>query len=352
MINMHNRFLRHSFISLIVTFAMVTPAIAQTTVNDFILQSMPDWAEVYGDSKRKDGGFFNIDKMMKTFQLTRLQAIEAQKTFRNLAITSGETDREKLFESAIQLVKADMYQRVNRKEIENAKFVIVFDLDDTLYDQGLKADNQCANVDYIYAGKPKKIVTVKNVEGIARKIKSLGGTMAIFSANSEDLTIQNLKNWKTESGADVYSLPEISAILTGKELVYQSKDAGYIVTSSSKDLRFFDEQLEKVIIIDDNPTRIFQHKNIRVVKKMDGDKLCQYPDLKKTYESIIEEVMAEIEESAAYMERNKVSFVNAYLPYSMTGKLAVDLLISAEGLTKADAIQKVRSQPSFVDSHF
>lgn len=289
---------------------------------------------------------------MKTYQLSRLQAIEVQRTFKDLILESEDVSPQEIFDRALKLVQNDQLVRVNRAEIEAAKFIIVFDLDETLYDQSLKPDNECANVNYSYAGKPKKIFTVKNIKAKIRKIKDLGGIVAIFSANSQNLTVQNLKNWKNEEGQDVYSMPEISAVLTGKELILQPKEAGQVIVSSSKDLRFFDEQLDKVIIVDDNPTRIFQHKNIRVVKKLDGDTYCQEETLRKAYNSIIDEVLTEIEDSVKYMEQNKVNFVTAYSPYSMMGKLAVDLLVSAEGISKAEAIKKVRENQHFVEPRF
>lgn len=344
-------FSKNVLLSTLITLTFST-SYSQDLVSSYELVKFPDWSDAFNDLHKPEVLYMRIDKIMKDFEMTRMEAITVQRQYREGIENNPLADRQLLFDTAVRNVRDGKLGRTNKDKILNAKFIVVFDLDETLYDQGLKSDNKCNNISYNFMGKEKKILTVKNIKSIVTKINQLGGEVAIFSANQTKLTEQNVKEWKNEEGLSVFSMPEIVAVLTTKELVQQPKETGYVVTTTSKDLRFFDEKLEKVIIVDDNPNRIFQQRNVRAVKKLDGDEYCSSPGTRRLYDNIIPDVISEIEDSVVYMILNNISFVSAFLPYSLTGRMTVDLIMSTENLTREAAVEKVRQNPNLVDLHF
>jgi hypothetical protein len=135
--------------------------------------------------------------------------------------------------------------------------------------------------------------------------------------------------------------------------VLQKKSAGTPVVEPSKDLRIIDPTLERVILVDDNPGRVFQFRNLRIIQKFDAEAYCTTEDetLRRTFESALPAVIAEIEEASQYMRAHDVEFATAYLPYSTLGRIEVDLLM-ATGLSQPDAVRWVREHPEAVPRAF
>ena len=128
----------------------------------------------------------------------------------------------------------------------------------------------------------------------------------------------------------------------------------------SKDLRLLDETLERVIIVDDNPLRLFQFDNVRSFKMFDADAWCAVrggSDLaddaavRAMFDQALTVVGDEIEESLRWSRRHGAPFAHAYLPYADKGRLAVDALVAA-GLSRADAIALVRESRSLARAKF
>ena len=75
----------------------------------------------------------------------------------------------------------------------------------------------------------------------------------------------------------------VAGIMTNSHLIQQRKteppgsvdkpSKGRPVLKPSKDLRHFDPSLKNVIIVDDNPLRLFQFGNTRVFKKFHARRL-------------------------------------------------------------------------------
>ena len=106
-------------------------------------------------------------------------------------------------------------------------------------------------------------------------------------------------------GASILTL--VDGLLSKSHLVLQEKSDGEPVVLPSKDLRAFDESLERVIIIDDNPKLIVQHHRHRLIKKFQADPYLaaklEGHGLAAPYEQALPAVVKEIEESLELLRR-------------------------------------------------
>ena len=336
------------FISLLaIGYCVANISTAQATefqIDDYILAKLPDWSDLYNEYQRPDKMFLNIPKLMQELSISRNQAIDLQTATREARRKGSPVTPTSLPEAQNQ---------VDTKVLRTAKFIVVFDLDETLYDQSLKKDNTCADISFeTSTGKTKKILTAPRTQSIFTKIVSLGGVVVLFSANQDEVTQRNVSEWKFADGTRLLDSKLVTGVLSNSSLIVQSKDAGFMISNPSKDMRYFDEKLEKVIIIDDNPTRIFQPRNLRLVKKLDGDEFCEKPQLRPIYNAILANVEAEIEESVQYMTKNKMSFAKAFLPYSMIGQVTLNWLKQGSDMTTEQAIEFIRKNPDIVESFF
>src|SRR5690606_14985623 len=149
------------------------------------------------------------------------------------------------------------------------------DLDDTLHDQYYAPEVGATCHDLAV---PRKEGTryVKLTPGWAeaiRRIDELGGAVVLFSANVDDTTWTNLSHWSLDD-VPLAEHPLVSGVLTNSHLILQKKSAGSPVVEPSKDLRIIDPDLEKVILVDDNPGRVFQFRNFRLFPKFDAAVYC------------------------------------------------------------------------------
>src|SRR5207244_3025432 len=95
----------------------------------------------------------------------------------------------------------------------------------------------------------------------------------------------------------------------------------------SKDLRIFDPDLKHVVLIDDNPGRVFQPKNLRSEPVFNGDIYLNPPqsadqksDLVRYYDHLLNNVADDIEDSAKAARKMHIPFAQAFLPYSYWGE--------------------------------
>ena len=146
-------------------------------------------------------------------------------------------------------------------------------------------------------------------------------------------------------------------------MILQEKDsspgggaAARPVVIPSKDLRIFDPTLQRVIIVDDNPTRIVQAGNTRLFKKFHADVLCATDAggaaMREAQAVAMGLVLAEIEEALGASRAEGIPFAEAYRPYTMTGRLALDLLVAAHGWTWVEAANYLRRHPELLDVRF
>ena len=329
-------------------------------VAEMSIPALNEWTDRYADGKKGDVRFFNLTKVMSKYGLSRLQALGAQNHYRDLTRADAALGHAEAFERAVAKARAgDLESGVDPAVMAAAKFIVVFDLDDTLYDQYYDGA-KCHTVAFERAnGKMKHIHMIPGWEDAIRRIDALGGKVVIFSANLDDSTITNLRHIQLD-GKDLMSSPLIAGVFTNSHLIQQEKTEppgsvekprkGRPVLEPSKDLRPLDEGLEKVIIVDDNPLRLFQLRNVRVFKKFHADRYCTDDEMKAAYDGAMGAVVREIEDSVAHMDTKPgTSFAAAYLPYSYLGRIAVQFVMDARGWTQKKAIEYVREHPDVVD---
>lgn len=325
---------------------------------------LPDWVDKYSDTPQGDQRFFNMSRLMERFQLVRAQAVELQNHYRDLTRYPG-ADRIAAFNTALERVRKHQFQsRLDLDQLAKARFIVVFDLDETLWDQYYATDTGATCHDLtIGDGKPPAGRYVKLVPGWQQafaRIRELGGLVILFSANIESTTYENLAQWKLD-GVPLTESPAISGILTNDQLILQDKSEGVTdphkgspIREPSKDLRIFDESLRRVIIVDDNPTRLFQMRNARVIKKYDADEHCHGTDrvLHISFDNSLPSVVREIEDSVEYMNRSNADFADAFLPYTSLGQVTVRFLMDGDRMERGQAIDYVRHHPQSVDSQY
>ena len=338
----------------------------KTVVDTLTIPGLPEWTDRYADGKKGDVRFFNLTDVMSRFQISRLEAVEVQNHYRDITRTEIGISGVDALQSAIDRVKKGQLESgIDAQALAKAKFTVVFDLDETLYDQYYKVGKSCHGFAFKRKnGKMKYIQPVPGWDDAIRKIVALGGKVVLFSANLDDTTLTNLAHM-TIDGKPLTKSPLISGIMTNSHLIQQEKSEppgsdltprkGRPVIEPSKDLRHFDPSLERVIIVDDNPLRLFQFRNVRVFKKFHADEWCTTKDpvIKTAYAQAMGAVVREIEDAVNYMSGHSgVSFAQAYLPYSHLGRITVDFLMDGHGWTREKAVEYIRTNPKAVDNRF
>jgi hypothetical protein len=189
------------------------------------------------------------------------------------------------------------------------------------------------------------------------RIAALGGAVVIFTAFTDDATMANLRGWQF-GGKPLPDHPAIAGVLSNSHLVLRPKRdvAGTIerpIIEPSKDVRIVDESLRRAILVDDNPGRTFQPRNLRLTKKFDARRYCTTKDAKEkqAFERVLPQVVAEVEESLRYAKDRKVDFAIAYLPYTQIGALATAFLQDS-GMSRKAAIAYLREHPDLADRDF
>lgn len=322
------------------------------------LPPRPDWADKYAGSS-PDERFFDIAALMQRHGLDRARAIELQNHFRDLTRAEPGGDREAQYAEALRRAADGVFEDGRDvARLARAPFIVVFDLDDTLYDQYIDDPalaQTCHDLQVPRAeGQPRLVKLVPGWAEAIHRIHDLGGEVVIFSANLDDRCYANARAW-TLDGVPLHEHPAVAGFLTNSHLVLQPKHAGSPVVEPSKDLRIVDPDLRRTIIIDDNPRRLFQFRNVRVFKKFHAEAYCRSTDrgLRRAYEAALRVVVDEIEDSVRYMKTHEgTTFADAYLPYTMLGRVAIDWIQQGTGSTERAAIQRLRARPELADDHF
>ena len=289
-------------------------------ISDFTL-SRPLWADYWGDDRSEDLRSFDISLLMKKFSLSRLQAVETQVLYRLQVHNSPHGDFVAYFNEALSAARQNKFDNVDVAKLNAARFIIVFDLDETAYDQHIKDENAaCADVSYQDGQNKKHLIrTAPHIVEAFRQIIKRGGAVVLFSANVDSATKANLAAWMVD-GKPLLSSGLVAALLTKNALIFQGGAAA--VMDASKDLRIFDESLSKVIIVDDNPTRLFQWKNEKMIRTFDGNLYCSTGDpvIKSATEQSMVDFISEIDEAVDFMDENPgTTMQTAFLPFTIPG---------------------------------
>ncbi|MBV72216.1 MAG: hypothetical protein CMH52_12900 [Myxococcales bacterium] len=365
--------MRSLFSCLLLTFFACGHAKSETksktsdpVIDSLTIPAIPEWTDRYADGKQGDVRFFNLSEVMRRFKVDRLGAVEIQNTYRDLTRANPDMAGDKGLMAAVKRVQSGTLESgIDRDELQKAPFIVVFDLDETLYDQYYGGGDKCHSVAYRRSnGKMKYIHMVPGWAETIRSVVEMGGRVVLFSANLDKTTLDNLAQIKLD-GQPLTASPLISGIMTNSHLTQQEKTEapgspsqprkGRPVVEPSKDLRHFDPSLERVIIVDDNPLRLFQFQNIRVFKKFHADTYCKTTDpvLKNSYDRAMSVVVAEITETVSYMKANpNTGFKVAYLPYTPLGQTAMTFLMTGQTWTADKARAHLRKNPSIVDKRY
>lgn len=336
--------------------------VTDAPLGDVMIEELPLWTNKYADTRADYGDYFKLSAIMERYGLNRFQAAEVQNHFRDQRRAEPTADVVVLFEEALRRVKAGTYESgLDYDKLQAGRFTVVFDLDETLYDQYYSSELAagCHDLHFQQSGKDKYIKLAPDWVEVFETVRELDGRIVLFSANLDERTIHNTREWTWED-KPLTEHPDIAGIFTNSYLVMQDKSEGSKknpILVPSKDLRLFDENLRDVIIVDDNPSRLFQPANSRVTRKFHADEWCE-ADIDEPFKNALGGelgvVADEIRDSVTWLDANTgASFQTAYLPYTTLGRIAVDAFVSSnEDWDRAKAIAYVRAHPHTVDTRF
>lgn len=345
------------------TSTSTTGIASRAGLDALTIPALPDWVDKYAGPNEEERRFFNISRLMERFQLARAQAVELQNHYRDLIRSKPAPGPVDAFNTALERVRrGELESRLQPEKLAKARFIVVFDLDETLLSQYYPAQvgEGCHDLAVPRKDGVRYVKLVPGWQQAIARIQELGGAVVLFSANVDTLTLENAAHWKLD-GVALTEHPAISGLLTNSHLVLQEKSEGVTdprkgnpVREPSKDLRVFDETLRRVIIVDDNPTRLFQMRNARIFKKFEAEPFCTTSDpaLRRAFEQAMPTVVREIEDSVRDMDARGVSFAEAYLPYTSLGQVTVQFLVDSGGFDRAQAIEYVRRNPQAVDPRY
>lgn len=371
--------LSNLFLATAIVFSLSNKAFSEIDFSQYILEPMPSWYE-----ERFIRGHLDINKMIKD-GYTRAEAIEIQNQMKDTLELDpyylkleNEGKSYKLFknkdtlvikalEKAIKNVKENRYFESGYNPNEKLKandFYVVFDLDETLlvqwYKLGEKGEkyydftiNTEDNILRPLLTSPKYISMNPGLQKMIKELNAIPHCKGVifFSAKLDKPTLEIVENMKID-GKSVKNF--IKGIYTRNHLV-RDQDP----TKLAKDLRMIDESLKQVIIVDDNPTRLpeKQTKNIRQITKYNPDDYLKAKldtNDKVTvdyYEKVLPIVLKEIKEADEYATKNKIKFVDAYYPYSMSAQTKL-LSIIKEGYSLSEAVDIIRKNKDLFDPQF
>ncbi len=337
-------------------------------LSNYLQDPMPEW---YTEGFSR--GHLNIPMMLKA-GFSRLEAIEVQNQMKDLLEANPEylaleqagltakmakhrdTMYLKALEQAIKRVKVDKYFESGFQPValKPGDFYVAFDMDETLLTQWYEAgskdpsrlDLKGLKRDMIYRPTVYGPDYVSMTPGWEKALVDLAATpgckgILIFSAK-EDAAAHAIIDKLKIQGKPLRSF--LKGVFTRNHLVRESK-----AEKLSKDLRVIDESLDHVVIVDDNPTRIFpsQQDNLREFPKYNPDAYYEAKARKnnqqlRMIEQLMPIVVTEIKEAAAFSQKNKVSFKHAFYPYSMGGSAELIMLMK-QGHSMDQAIALLRS---------
>jgi hypothetical protein len=215
----------------------------------------------------------NIEAVMKDFGLSRIQAVELQALLRRYFPKASNED----FLAVVELVRAGKSMSGIRLEnMKKAKFVVAIDVDGTLLDQDYQTKFPVNGVHqhvFAYGGKTHSIAMSPGAEALILGIKKRGGSVVIFSRNSDELIQVMFESIKidgvpiAEIADAIYSSSHMVINPADRKLIHQMR----IHEVVTKDLRLAGGS--KAIIIDDNPDYVLQKNQTRVVTQFDARSL-------------------------------------------------------------------------------
>jgi hypothetical protein len=325
------------------------------TVAAPLLPPLPLWTDRYAKSATDQGVRLDIDAVMASENFTRAEAVEVQNQLRDALRTNPGGDVDLAYESAVAAVRAGAFEgRFAKETLDTAPFVVVFDLDETLIDQAYPTEvaATCASFRYRDGDRERAVQLAPGWEVVFDTIRDAGGAIVIDSANLDARVDAILSAWTWE-GVPLKDHPAVAAWVSNSHLVQQAAASGRPVLEPSKDLRGFDASLDKVLLVDDNPLRVFQFANLRLPPKFQAERWCGgAADVRAMHEAVLPGIAAEIEDALSWQRQHGGTFADAYRPYTALGRLAVDAADAALPGPRSRAVVWVREHPETVERDF
>lgn len=353
-------------------------SLAEENLSNYLLEPMPSWY-----AERFTRGHLDISKMIKN-GYTRAEAVEIQNQMKDILEQNpeylkleNEGKSQELFKyksqlvidalkNAIKSVKENKYFESGFKpeSLKEHEFYVAFDLDETLlvqwyeyskkgqgyYDIKTDTDDNIVRPTLL---SPKYVSLTPGFEKNLKEISKIPGNKGIifFSAKLDSATIDIFEKMKID-GKPIKDF--VKGLYTRNYLVRDSEP-----TKLSKDLRIIDESLKHVIIIDDNPTRILekQKKNLREIPKYNPDEYLKAKKETKNkkisdyFEKLLPTITEEIKEAAQYAQKNKISFADAYYPYSMDASAEL-LMLMKQGYSYKQSLEILRKDKEMFEPKF
>lgn len=344
---------------IVLLFALIitSTGIIATDLSEVILEPIPEWVNLRHFKYHQP---FNIRLLASKEHLTLREAVEVQNHYYDMLDDKNNQDSHaKKFTQALNRVKGSRhkYEDVwNGDVIARAKFIVVFDLDDTLLCQYYKIGNK--GPEYwdlkLDSAKYNLIKFTPNWQQAISRIKELGGAVVFFTAKRDSRAQLIWEKWIFTKNIHISKV--IDGFLTKNHLtLVPGKKYERGRAFPMKDLKIIDPSLQRVILIDDSPSKTYQPLNVRFFHKYNPDiHLADNTpsEIKTFYENLLPEVVSEIEETLKYMNTHShITFVQAYRPYSLMGRVTLNSMIES-GLPKSKAMKIIREMPTLIEDRF
>ena len=347
-------------------------------VRSYIQAPMPDW---YTEGFTR--GHLNIPFMMGQ-GFSRFEAVEVQNQMKDILeenqiyqayeargeagqlFAQGDTLVLSALEKAIYSVKVKKHYEsgFQPKPLKKGAFYVVFDLDETLlthwYKLGEKGrpftDLENLTLDSIlrpHLISPSYASMTPGWEKAFLELSKTPGCQGIivFTAK-EDRSAQSIIDALKIQGKPLRGF--LKGVFTRNHLVRDRHSV-----KLSKDLRVINEDLKHVVLVDDNPTRIFpkQQSNLREFPKYNPDVYLaakyqkKEPKALRYFENLMPVIVSEIQETAKYSQAHHISFSSAYYPHSMAASAEL-LMLQKQGYSMLGAIQVLRDRSGLFHPKF
>ena len=333
----------------------------QVDLRELLMPPLPEWAKDGLD----EGYYFNMDRLMKAEKLSRHDAIETQNWMREYLAADQNISIAEAYEKALLEVRAG-HRQSGWKQVEfkhHGDFVLVTDMDETIlkqwYGSGSSGfyDLKDVTPDQAVAGSGELVTSstyIKLTPGFERFIRRMKANprckgIAVFSGKRNIPTFEIMNRLRFSNGKAVMN--HIDGVFGRSHMVI-----GRRVALPSKDMRIFDPELKHVVLVDDNPLKIFQPQILRAQPKFDADRYRTALNSKDKqavsyYETLLDNAADEIEESSRAADKLGIPFSQAFLPYSYSGERVFRTLAKTLHSSKK-ALEITRLKPYLQDATF
>lgn len=307
---------------------------------DVVMEGKPAFTSGSSAPKTQFLDRLDITKTQELLRLTRLEAMEVQALLRRF--TNFESDA--VLRKAVEMVKAGRNaSNSDHKKLEKAPFIVALDVDNTVLDQ----DSNRYFVRGVHQSKVKLedgswslVAPAPGIEKLIDAVRSEGGSVILYSRNSDDLIDAVTHSVVLPSGERL--IDKVDGVFSSGHMVQPDGwtfDPRKLHHSLRKDLSAFG--LDKTIIVDDNEKYILHLNRTRVVKGFslpergysrwgDGELPSYRRDEVERHLAEIgkqnEDVAKEVSSAAAISRTYGIPFANAYYPFTAEGKEYASIL--------------------------